>query len=258
MKQHNFEWTSNLIFSLNRNKIITITGEKYDVFDQDGNFVGQKEPDDKTNNWFIGQAKDVIWDYKILGTWKIGQEEEAAKWNQAPGDFRLEDVNDDGLLTDEDKQFLGYKTPRFSWTLSNTFTLFNDFEFSFVLYSLWGHKGSYNLAKHADHIEDRCNSRDIPYWTPENQLDDFARLRSAPAKGVDYSVWFDKSYIRLENIALAYKVPAKFLKKTPISNLKLTLNVKNAAMWAKDWKFGDPEDGMRSQRIFTFGLNMTL
>ena len=258
MKQHNFEWTSNLIFSLNRNKIITITGEKYDVFDKDGNFVGQKEPDDKTNNWFIGQAKDVIWDYKILGTWKIGQEEEAAKWNQAPGDFRLEDVNDDGLLTDEDKQFLGYKTPRFSWTLSNPFTLFNDFEFSFVLYSLWGHKGSYNLAKHADHIEDRCNSRDIPYWTPENQLDDFARLRSAPAKGVDYSVWFDKSYIRLENIALAYKVPAKFLKKTPISNLKLTLNVKNAAMWAKDWKFGDPEDGMRSQRIFTFGLNMTL
>lgn len=89
-------------------------------------------------------------------------------------------------------------------------------------------------------------------------MDDFARLRSAPAKGVDYSVWFDKSYIRLENIALAYKVPAKFLKKTPISNLKLTLNVKNAAMWAKDWKFGDPEDGMRSQRIFTFGLNMTL
>nr|WP_308757902.1 SusC/RagA family TonB-linked outer membrane protein [uncultured Bacteroides sp.] len=258
MKQHNFEWTSNLLFALNRNKIISITGEKYDVFDKDGNFVGRKEPDDKTNNWFIGQAKDVIWDYKILGTWKTGQEEEAAKWNQAPGDFRLEDVNDDGLLTDEDKQFLGYKTPRFSWTLSNTFRLFNDFEFSFVLYSLWGHKGSYDLAKHDNHIEDRCNSRDIPYWTPENQLDDYARLRSAPAKGVSYSVWFDKSYIRLENVALAYKVPSKFLKKTPISNLKFTLNVKNAGIWAKDWKFGDPEDGMRSQRIFTFGLNMTL
>ena len=41
MKQHNFEWTSNLIFSLNRNKIITITGEKYDVFDKDGNFLLQ-------------------------------------------------------------------------------------------------------------------------------------------------------------------------------------------------------------------------
>ncbi|MDR3061755.1 MAG: SusC/RagA family TonB-linked outer membrane protein [Dysgonamonadaceae bacterium] len=258
IKQHNIEWTSNLIFSLNRNKIITITGEKYDVFDKDGNLTGQKEPDDKANNWFIGQAKDVIWDYKILGTWKTGQEEEAAKWNQAPGDFRLEDVNKDGLLTDDDKQFLGHITPRFSWTLSNTFNVFKDFELSFILYSLWGHKGSYDLAKHADHIEDRCNSRDIPYWTPENQLDNYARLRSAPAKGVGYSVWFDKSYIRLENIALAYKVPSKFLHKTPISNLKFTLNVKNAAVWAKEWKFGDPEDGMRAQRIFTFGVNMTL
>ncbi len=258
LKKHNIEWRSDLIFSLNRNKIITITGEKYDVFDNNGNLIGQKEPDDKTNNWFIGQAKDVIWDYKILGTWKTGQEEEAAKWNQAPGDFRLEDVNDDGLLTDDDKQFLGYKTPRFSWTLSNTFNLYRDFEFSFVLYSLWGHKASYDLAKHDNHIEDRCNSWDIPYWTPENQLDNYARLRSAPAKGVSYKVWFDKSYIRLENVAIAYKIPPKVLKRTSISNLKLTFNVRNAAVWAPDWKFGDPENGTRSQRIFTFGVNMTL
>jgi len=258
MKRPNFEWNTNFLFSLNRNKIISITGEKYDVYDNNGNLIGQKEPDDKTNGWFIGQAKDVIWDYKILGTWKTGQEEEAAKWNQAPGDFRLEDVNNDGLLTDDDKQFLGYQTPRFSWTMTNTFNLFRDFEFSFVLYSLWGHKGKFDLAKHDNHIEDRCNSWDIPYWTPENQLDDYARLRSAPAKGVSYSVWFNQSYIRLENVALAYKVPAKALNKTPITNLKLTFNVRNAAIWAPDWDFGDPEDGTRSQRIFTFGLNMTL
>jgi TonB-linked SusC/RagA family outer membrane protein len=258
LKRPNIEWTTNLLFSLNRNKIISITGEQYDVFDANGNLIGRKEPDDKTNNWFIGQAKDVIWDYRILGTWKTGEEEEANKWNQAPGDFRLEDVNSDGLLTDDDKQFLGYRTPRYSWTMTNIFNLCRDFEFSFVLYSLWGHKESYDLAKHDDHIEDRCNSWDIPYWTPENQLDDYARLRSAPAKGVSYSVWFDKSYIRLENVALAYKVPVKALYTTPISSLKLTLNVRNAAVWAPGWGFGDPENGTRSQRIFTFGLNMTL
>jgi hypothetical protein len=237
---------------------VSITGEKYDVFDKDGNLTGQKEPDDISNNWFIGQSKDVIRDYRILGTWKTGQEEEAAKWNQAPGDFRLEDANNDGILDDNDKQFQGYKTPKFSWTLTNTFRLFRNFEASFILYSLWGHKASYDLAKHDDHIEDRCNSWDIPYWTPENQLDDYARLRSAPAKGVSYTVWFNKSYIRLENIALAYNVPQKPLTKFPISNLKFLLNIRNAGVWAPDWKFGDPEDGVRSQRIFTFGLNMTL
>lgn len=258
IKNNNFEWTSNLLFSLNRNKIVSITGEKQDVFDTNGNLIGQKEIDDKDNNWFIGQSKDVIWDYKILGTWKIGEEEEAAKWNQAPGDFRLEDVNNDGLLTDDDKQFIGYTTPRFSWTLSNTFRLFKNFEASFVLYSLWGHKAKYDLAKHDDHIEDRCNSWDIPYWTPENQLDDYARLRSAPAKGVSYSAWFNNSYIRLENVAFAYKFPKSLLDKTFISNLKVTFNIRNAAVWAPGWKFGDPEDGTRAQRIYTFGLNLTI
>ena len=29
-------------------------------------------------------------------------------------------------------------------------------------------------------------------------------------------------------------------------------------MWAPEWKFGDPEDGTRAQRIFSLGLNMTL
>jgi hypothetical protein len=58
-------------------------------FDNNGNVIGQKEPDDISNNWFIGQSKDVIWDYKILGTWKIGEETEAAKWNQATRRFSI-------------------------------------------------------------------------------------------------------------------------------------------------------------------------
>ena len=258
MQKNNFDWRSNLNFSLNRNKIVSITGEKYDVLDEFGNVIGQKEPDDKANNWFIGQDKDVIWDYKILGTWKVGEEVEAAKWNQAPGDFRLEDVNSDDLLTDEDKQFQGSTSPRFSWTLTNNFTFYKNIEASVVVYSLWGQKSVYDLAKHDNHIEDRRNSWDIPYWTPYNQMDDYARLRSAPAAGVGYSSWFDRSYIRLENVALAYRLPSALLNRTFISDLKISFNIRNAGVWAPKWKFGDPEDGTRAQRIFSFGLNITI
>ena len=258
MKKTNFEWRSDFIFSLNRNKIVSITGEKFDVKDKDGNVIGQKEPDDKTNNWFIGQAKDVIWDYRIIGTWKPGEEAEAAKWNQAPGDFRLLDVNNDGLLTDDDKQFQGYKSPRFTWTLTNSFNIYKNIEASLVLYSLWGQKSVYDLAKHDNHIEDRRNSWDIPYWTPGNLSDKYARLRSAPAAGVGYSSWFDRSYIRLENIAIAYRIPGNVLNRTFINNIKVSFNIRNAGLWAPEWKFGDPEDGTRAQRIFSFGLNLTI
>lgn len=258
IKRDNFSWTSNFIFSLNRNKIVSITGEKYDVYDDDGNVIGQKEPNDKANNWFIGEAKDVIWDYKILGTWKEGEETEAAKWSQGPGDFKLEDVDGDGLLTDDDKQYLGYRDPRFNWTLTNNFSFYKNWEASVVLYSLWGQMSSYAQAKHDNHIEDRRNTWKVTYWTPENPTDDFARLRSAPANGVNYNVWFDRSYIRLENIAVSYRVPQSLLNRTFITSCKLSLNVRNAALWAPVWKFGDPEDGTRAQRIFSFGLNMTL
>ncbi|MEI6276982.1 MAG: SusC/RagA family TonB-linked outer membrane protein [Prolixibacteraceae bacterium] len=258
LKHGNFEWKSNLIVSVNRNTIVSITGDKVNVLDKSGNVIGQKESDDKTNNWFIGQSKDVIWDYKILGTWKTGQEAEAAKWNQSPGDFRLQDVNGDGLMTDDDKQFQGYRTPRFSWTLTNSFKLYKNIEASFVIYSLWGQKSPYALAKHDDHIEDRKNSWDVPYWTPENQIDNYARLRSAPAKGVSYTAWFDRSYIRLENVAIAYRMPKSLISKTFISDMKVTFNIRNAGLYAPEWKFGDPEDGTRAQRIFSLGLNLSL
>jgi TonB-linked SusC/RagA family outer membrane protein len=258
MKNPNFEWRTNLVLSANRNEIVSITGDKVDVLDKNGNVIGQKEPDDKTNNWFIGQSKDIIWDYKIIGTWKTGQEAEAAKWSQAPGDFRLQDVNNDGILTDDDKQFLGNKTPRYSWSMTNNFLIYKNFEASFVLYSPWGQMSAYDLAKHDNHIEDRRNSWDIPYWTPDNQVDDYARLRSAPAKGVSYTAWFDRSYIRVENIGVSYRMPGKSLNKTFIKDLKVSLNIRNAGLWAPTWKFGDPEDGTRAQRIYSFGLNLTI
>jgi len=258
LKRSNFEWRTGLIFSLNRNKIMSITGEKIDVLDSNGNVTGQKEPDDITNNWFIGHSKDVIWDYRILGTWKTGEETEAAKWQQFPGDYRMQDVNNDGLLTYDDKQFLGYKTPRFSWTMSNNFYLFRNLEASFILYSLWGHKDAFEAAKHDGKTRDRYNDWDIPYWTPDNQVDDFCRLASSPSQGVYYDAWFNKSYIRLENIAVAYRIPANILGKTSMRDIKISFNIKNAGVWAPDWKFGDPEDETRAQRIFSFGLNLTL
>jgi TonB-dependent starch-binding outer membrane protein SusC len=258
IKSNNFDWHTNFIFSLNRNKINSIVGDKFDVYDDKGNIIGQKEPDDIANNWFIGYGKDIIWDYKILGTWKVGEEDEADEWNQVPGDFRLEDVNGDGMLTNKDKHFLGYREPRFRWTMTNNFDLYKNWEASVIIYSLWGHMGAFNQAKHDNHIEDRRNTWKIQYWTPENPTDKYARLRSAPAKGVGYSAWFEKSYIRVENIAVAYRLPQSFLTPTFIQTCRVSFNIRNAALWAPDWKYGDPEDINRTQRIFSLGLNMTL
>lgn len=257
MKRENFAWSINLNFTFNRNKIKSLYGDLVDVTDANGNVIGQKEPDDYQNNWFIGKAIDIIWQPKILGVWQIGQEAEAARYGQFPGDFHLEDVNDDGKINNLDKQFLGYKEPRFRWNMRQDFTIFKNFEASFMIYSYWGHKGTMNSAKNRDSFPERVNSYKIPFWTPETPYNDYARIYSAEG-GAVFDVWRDRSFIRLDNISLSYNVPTHLVRRAQIQNLKVFTTIRNVGWWAPKWNFWDPENSGPNPRYYTIGVNLTL
>ena len=144
----NFAWSSTFNFTLNRNKIVHLYGDMVDVLDENGNVVGQKEADDIKNKWFIGKSLDEIWGLEVIGVWQQDEAEEAKKYGVAPGDFKLRDVDGNGQYTDEDKVFQGTTSPKFTWTLRNDFKIYKNIDVSFMLYSLWGHKGTYDVAKH--------------------------------------------------------------------------------------------------------------
>ncbi len=257
MKRENFSWNINVNFTLNRNKIKSLYGDLVDVKDNQGNVIGQKEPDDYQNNWFIGKAIDIIWQPKIIGVWQKGEETQAARYGQFPGDFHLEDVNDDGKINDLDKQFLGYKEPRFRWNMRQDFTFFKNFEASFMLYSYWGHKGTMNSAKNRDAFPERVNSYKMKFWTPETPYNDYARIYSAEG-GAVFDVWRDRSFIRLDNISLSYNVPSHLLRRAQIQNLKVFTTIRNVAWWAPKWNFWDPENSGPNPRYYTIGVNLTL
>jgi TonB-linked SusC/RagA family outer membrane protein len=257
MKRDNFNWNINTNFTMNRNEIVHLYGNMEDVKDENGNVIGQKESDDYTNGWFIGKAIDVIWQPKILGVWQIGEEDQAKRYGQFPGDFKLEDVNDDGKINDLDKQYLGYRTPRFRWNMRNEFNIYRNFDVSFMIYSYWGHQGTMNSAKNRDSFPERVNSYKIPFWTPETPTNDYARIYSAEG-GAVFDVWRDRSFIRLDNITLAYTVPNSLLSKAKIANLKIFATARNVGWWAPEWNFWDPENSGPNPRILTLGVNLTL
>lgn len=262
----NFQWSTNFNFSLNRNKINSLYGD----LDENGN-----ELDDLTEQLFIGEATDVIWGREAVGIWQVGQEAEAAAFGQEPGDFIVRDVNNDGVLDIEDNVFQGYRTPRFRWGMSNSFTLYKNIDFSFEMYSNWGQKRRFNEARNKNGFIDRTNSIKTPYWTPENPRNDYSRLFSADGPST-FDVYRDASFIRLSNVTLAYRFPTEFLEKISIRNARLYVNARNLAVWAKDWDFYDPEplniegrsrgsDGdfdidisQPTVRFFTVGLDITL
>jgi TonB-dependent starch-binding outer membrane protein SusC len=257
INRQNFSWRANVNVGINRNEIVSLYGDMVDIEDENGNVIGQREADDYTNNWFIGKPIDVIWQPKIVGVWQIGEETQAARYGQFPGDFKLEDVNDDGRINDLDKQYLGYREPRLRWNMRHEFNFFKNFDASFMIYSYWGHMGTMNSAKNRDSFPERVNSYKLPIWTPETPHNEYARIYSAQG-GAVFDVWRDRSFIRLDNVSLSYSVPSALLNRIQIQNLKIFTTVRNVGWWAPKWEFWDPENSGPNPRYFTLGVNLTL
>lgn len=253
LKTADFQWTASGNFSLNRRTINRLYGDLVDVLDDQGNITGQREADDETNEWFIGQDPDRVWSYKRDGVWQQDEKEEAAVYGCQPGDFKYTDQNADGIMNNKDKVFQGYKTPRFRWTFRNEWA-YKDFSLSAVLYSHWKFYGAFQRAANNYSFPDRTSDYDFPRWTATNPINDYARIGS---KNIGTN-WVDKSFIRLENITLSYSLPKVFIQKFAVQTFRLSCSIQNAAVWSPDWNFWDPESGSVTPRTFNFGINVTL
>ncbi|MCH5717281.1 SusC/RagA family TonB-linked outer membrane protein [Niabella hibiscisoli] len=223
---------------INRRKIVKLYGDMIDVKDAQGNIIGQKEADDIKNRWFIGRDPDQFWDYERTGVWQNGEEIAAAKYGNQPGDFKYKDQNGDSVMTDADRVFLGYKSPRFRWTWRNDFD-YKAFTFSIFIYSNWGQREQFNRSANNNSFPDRSSDYVQPRWTPNNPINDYARIGSRNI-GTNY---VERSFIRLDNLSLSYGLPQSFLKKISIQSARVSAAVRNVAFWAPHWKYGDPESG---------------
>jgi len=254
----NFTWSSTVNLFLNRNKIVHLYGET-DIRDAAGNVTGRAEVDDIAKSWFIGKDIDVIWDYKVLGVWQENELTEAAKFKNAgirAGDFKLQDVNGDYVYNDSDKQFLGYRSPRFTWSLRNDFNIYKNFDFSFLLVSNVGQLSEYNQAKNnAGSVGfARTTSYVQPYWTPQNPTNDYARLNSG-FSGTSFNVYRKNTFIRLNTVSLGYTLPTNIANRLKMQSAKVFFNISNAAVYAPNWDYWDPQNGGPTPRYMGIGLN---
>jgi len=254
VQKKDFDWNSSLIFMLNRREIIKLYGDMINVLDAQGNVIGQREADDIKNQWFIGQDPDRIWNYERIGVWQVGELSANNKYGLQAGDFKYRDQNQDSLMSDADKVFQNYTTPRFRWSLRNEFN-YRNFNLSFFIYSNWGQYGTFNRAANVSSFADRATDYAMPRWTPNNPINDYARIGS---KNIS-SNYVDRSFIRLDNISLSYLVPKYLLSKARIKGLRISAAVRNANYWAPHWTFGDPESGADpTPRTYTLNFNLSL
>jgi len=262
LKRENLFWTSYFIFSFNRNLVKHLYGNTQDVLDDKGNVIGQREADDTTNGWYIGEALDRIYGYEFLGIWQESEKDEAAKYGMIPGDGKLRDVRNfegrtEGIRADEDRVFQGYSKPRYRFGLKNDLTLFKNFNLSFYLRADLGHDvANSNYIHHASFFPERLNIYKLEYWTPENPINSAARLYSAI--NPNYNIYVKRSFVRLQDVSLSYNFPGKICSSVHLQSARLFVNMNNLLTIASSRILWDPETGNPTPRIYSFGLNLTL
>jgi hypothetical protein len=253
VNNRNFKWSSDVTFSLNRNKIRSLYGDMTDILDSAGHVIGRRELDDPTNGWYIGHAIDQVYGYKVTGVWQMNEADKAAALGFTPGDYKTYKGANNNSYSTADYQWIGYTKPRYRIAVNNRMTIFKDFELQFMIRSEWGNvKNEDELA--VGSYADRVSQMKFPYWTQTNQSNEWGKL-GAKKTGTLYK---NASFVRLENVSLAYTLPGSWAKAISMPQApRVFFNVDNVYSIDK-WRYFDVETKAPTPTTFTFGINATL
>ncbi|MCD7914564.1 MAG: hypothetical protein LUG96_04440 [Tannerellaceae bacterium] len=59
----------------------------------------------------VGEPVGSLWGLTRLGTWGEHEAEEAARYNRLPGDIKYADLNNDGVINNDDNSIIGKTSP---------------------------------------------------------------------------------------------------------------------------------------------------
>ncbi|MDX8339598.1 TonB-dependent receptor [Draconibacterium sp. IB214405] len=244
-----FTWTASVNWSKNNDKIISLT--RGDV-DADGNPI-----DNVANEWFIGENLSVIYNYDAIGIWQLGEEAEAAVYGAEPGDIKIRDIDDNGVIDQNDRSILGSDvTPDWYGGIRNTFS-FKGFELDVLFETV---QGIQRINNFYGSYTGRENELYINYWTPENPSNEF------PAAGKftgDYATAVkiqDASFVALRNVSLSYQLPSSILARTPFSAVSFSIRGNNLKYWTDYTDAYSPEAGRGAYpitRTWIFGTKIS-
>jgi TonB-linked SusC/RagA family outer membrane protein len=233
VNRKDFTWNTKFTFGLDRDKITKLYGGESDA--------------DVANGWFVGKPIQAIYDYKIEKVWteeEFFAGEVYPGWY--PGQFKLADLDGSNSIDAvNDRSIIGYKSPSYRFGIENVLR-YKDFTFSFFINSIQGGKNRFR-ANNSDNVNpliyypERQNVSAVnPYWSPEAPTTNTTGIYNNPP--IWSGVYQNRSFIRLQDVSLAYSFPKQLLDRININSCQIYLSSKNPYVWTK-WQGWDPEIG---------------
>lgn len=234
IKNDDFEWSTDITFSSNKNKIVHLYRS-----DMDHNGI---EDNDIGNKWFIGHPVSVNYDYELDGIYQVGDQiPEGFK----PGDYKIVDQTGEGKITPDDRKVLSSKEPKYRLGVNNIFR-YRNWTFSVFVNSLLGWQGNFRYlgmmgSPQPNFPERAMNGIDAGWWTEENRSNSRPALTYLNPRG--HGFYQNRNFARIQDVSLSYDFSKDLLSRWKMGGLKVYLSAKNLYTFTSYVGF-DPENNM--------------
>ncbi len=235
VKGKDFQWTTAINFSQYRNKVnklgpsgnpiysysnVTMVGQPIGMFYGFLTNGVYRNADDVTKNPIFGAGTAAV---------------------SHPGDVKFVDVNHDGKIDNNDQTIMGNPYPKFYYGMTNNLS-YKQFTLSFTLQGTYGNQ-VLNMA--AVGQENTRGSRvsqlatQLNYWKSESDPGDgkTPRPNNSPT-GNNRAIsdrFLDRgSFMRVNNITLAYVLPAEMMERIKLKSGRIFVNATNAITVSKN------------------------
>jgi TonB-linked SusC/RagA family outer membrane protein len=288
IQKKDFTWSTTLIFSHYKNKVISLNGFP----ELNGIISTGFGPQIYATKTQPGGPIGEFYGYKVLGIIKtqdqlnyliqhpqnvLGAPEQVSSDRSLSNTIYLGDIlydGNDGKGGPNQQYALGSPNPDFTYSISNDFT-YKDFDLSILLTGSQGGKilnalnfqllGMYGLYQNQ-----RIEATN--FWTPDNPNSNIPAPRASFGNNnlvMSDRFLEDASFLRIQNIRLGYSLPVRWANKVKMSHLKIYFSGQNLYVFTK-YNGLDPEVGSQNQnpilsnidygrypspRVMTFGIN---
>jgi TonB-linked SusC/RagA family outer membrane protein len=231
----NFVWLTDFNISTLKNEITALS---------------QEEIISGTKRWIIGNSLYTWYIREYAG---VDPDTGEAMWYKDILDGEGNPTGERETTKDynsADRYELGRSIPNLFGSITNTFTFYKNFHFSFQFYWSVGGKVYNSLMQMTMNDGERygyqLNKEVLNSWQQPGDDTDVPRFvynNSTQSNYQSSRFLEDASFLRLRNVSLSYELPKKLLGNSGISSASVFVNGDNVLVFTK-FKGNDPEQGL--------------
>lgn len=244
--RHPVEWDISVNGTTISNEVISVGNQGSGINYIEGTDFIRSQVGHPMAAWFMLKTDGIFQTQQEIDNY-VDKQGDKIQPNAKPGDIKYIDLNGDGTINNDDRQFVGSPWPKFQGGLQFNAT-YKRFSLNLQLVGVFGYKIYNDIGRNLDSYAQLGNFRkDVNPWTPTNTNTSDPRLGLVTDPGIndnnraESDRWLENgSYLRVRNLQLSYLLPEGLMKRSGFKNSSIYVSGQNLFTITK-YKGLDPD-----------------